>query len=188
MEKNLKRVHRWIERCIAACRNEKWDSALAEVECARAELESASEEIWERASGSGKSNQVGRLFTLSLRSGAVALLLIMAAALPISTISHAPVGIADTGTLRLELVTADEQSVLSSLRKSLSEMNLAREMPEEEIPSAPEVQVSPDRVEPTATQPGKDRASRGLDEILALIEIGQRALRGENIVVREAPE
>ena len=85
MEKNLKRVQRWIERCIAACRSEKWDSALAEVECARAELESASEEIWQRASGSDDPHRAGQFVGLSLRSLAVALLVIMVAAIPIST-------------------------------------------------------------------------------------------------------
>ena len=188
MEKNLKRVHRWIDRCIAACRNEKWDSALAEVECARAELESASEEIWERVSGSEKNYPLGRLFAMSLRSGAIALLVIMAAAMPISTISHAPVGIPNSNAVRLELVTADEQSVLSALRTSLSEMNLAREMPADEthVPSA--VQAATARTERVAIETPEERSSRGLDEILALIELGQRALRGENIIIREAPE
>jgi hypothetical protein len=188
MEKNLHRVHRWIDRCIAACRNEKWDSALAEVECARAELESASEEIWERVSGSEKNYPLGRFFPLFLRSGAVALLVIMAAALPISTLSHAPVGIANSNAVRLELVTADEQSVLSALRTSLSEMNLAREIPADEthVPSA--VQAATAGTERVTVEAREESSSRGLDEILALIEIGQRALRGENIIIREAPE
>ncbi len=189
MEKNLNRVHRWIDRCIAACRNGKWDSALAEVECARAELESASEEIWEMASGMGNNYPVGRFFALSLRSSVIALLVIMVAALPISTISHAPVGIADTSDLRLEWVTADEQSVLSSLRISLSEMNLAREIPADEIAAPPSVRIAPAMAgSPIMEKPRESSYSGGLDEILALIEIGQRALRGENIVIREAPE
>ena len=127
MEKNLKRVQRWIERCIAACRSERWDSALAEVECARAELESASEEIWQRASGAGEPNRAGRFVGLSFLSIAMAFLVIMVAAIPISTGGYAPVGVADTRQLRLEWVTVDEQSVLSALRTSLSEMNQARE-------------------------------------------------------------
>ncbi|HOC82330.1 MAG TPA: hypothetical protein PKI39_04925, partial [Synergistales bacterium] len=114
MEKNLKRVQRWIERCIAACRSERWDSALAEVECARAELESASEEIWQRASGAGEPNRAGRFVGLSFLSIAMAFLVIMVAAIPISTGGYAPVGVADTRQLRLEWVTVDEQSVLSA--------------------------------------------------------------------------
>ena len=192
MEKNLKRVQRWIERCIAACRSEKWDSALAEVECARAELESASEEIWQRASGSDDPHRAGQFVGLSLRSLAVALLVIMVAAIPISTGGYAPVGVADTRQLRLEWVTTDEQSVLSALRNSLSEMNLAREnlyqdFPAEVTPSTPMRKPQPTReASPVAMEENRAPAA-ALDEILSLIEIGQRALRGEGIVL-QSPE
>ena len=190
MEKNLKRVHRWIDRCIVACKSGKWDSALAEVECARAELESASEEIWERASGTGNQYPVARIVGLSLRSMTVAILVIMMAAIPISTGGYAPVGVADTGQLHLEWVTADEQSVLSALRTSLSEMNLARGIPHPISPSEAEPQSRPpatERAEPHVAREENKAPTAALDEILTLIEIGQRALRGEGIVIR-SPE
>jgi len=191
MEKNLKRVQRWIERCIAACRSEKWDSALAEVECARAELESAGEEIWRRASGSDDPHRVGQFVGLSLRSLAVALMVIMAAAIPISTGGYAPGGVADTRQLRLEWVTTDEQSVLSALRNSLSEMNLAREnlyqdFPAEETPPSPIQKSQPATDAPSVAMEESRAPAEALDEILSLIEIGQRALRGEGIVLQSS--
>ncbi|NLO55996.1 MAG: hypothetical protein GX108_02920, partial [Thermovirga sp.] len=127
-----------------------------------------------------------------LRSLAVALLVIMVAAIPISTGGYAPVGIADTRRLRLEWVTTDEQSVLSALRNSLSEMNLAREnlyqdFPAEVTPSTPMRKPQPTReASPVAMEENRAPAA-ALDEILSLIEIGQRALRGEGIVL-QSPE
>ncbi|HCU38309.1 MAG TPA: hypothetical protein DGT21_23670, partial [Armatimonadetes bacterium] len=50
LEKRLMRVQRWIDRCMEGCRCKAWNSAIAELECARAELDSASREIWEEAS------------------------------------------------------------------------------------------------------------------------------------------
>ncbi len=190
MEKNLKRVHRWIDRCIVACKSGKWDSALAEVECARAELESASEEIWERASGAGNQYPVVRMVGLSFRSMAVAILVIMMAAIPISTGGYAPLGVADTRQLHLEWVTADEQGVLSALRTSLSEMNLARDIPHQTSPPETEPRLGPPAMERVAPQIAREETGApavALDEILTLIEIGQRALRGEGIIIR-SPE
>lgn len=192
MEKNLKRVQRWIERCIAACRSERWDSALAEVECARAELESASDEIWRRASGVGEPSRAGRFVGLSFLSIAMAFLVIMVAAIPISTGGYAPVGVADTRQLRLEWVTVDEQSVLSALRTSLSEMNLARETlnqdyPVEGVPEAHAPMVQPSGASHRIAREEQGAPAGTLDEILTLIEIGQRTLRGEGIVI-QSPE
>jgi len=185
MDRNLKRVHRWIDRCMAACGSQKWDSALAEVECARAELESARETIWERASGSPRQFPVGQFFSLSFRSLSVAILLVMAAALPISTGGYAPMGVERISSLRLEWVTTDEQSVLKALRNSLSEMNFARntEAPEAVVRPKNTVFSGAVRQEPLkseAVNPGNPT----LEEILALIEIGQRELRGEGVIIQ----
>lgn len=183
MEKDLKRVNRWIDRCIAACRNNKWDSALAEVECARAELESARENIWERASGSQRQFPVGQVFALSFRSLAVAVLVVMVAALPISTGGYAPIGVG-AGSLRLELVTSDEQSVLKALRTSLSDMNFAREtQPRENVIHQGNRVLPRDEKNDPAALP-QDTGTVAIDEILTLLEIGQRALRGEGIVIQ----
>jgi hypothetical protein len=189
MEKDLKRVYRWIDRCMEACRSKKWNSALAEVECARAELDSARESIWELAAGEKKQFPVGQAFALSFRSLAVALLVVMVAALPISTGGYAPVGVEQARSLRLEWVTSDEQSVLSSLRKSLSEMNLAREdSPGEGFPpSRPLVFTQPVETESSHKTAGNE-VSPALEEVLTLLEIGQRVLRGSGIVVQGAEE
>ncbi|MDO9508506.1 MAG: hypothetical protein Q7I97_04070 [Thermovirgaceae bacterium] len=185
MDKSLKRVHRWIDRCIAACGSRKWDSALAEVECARAELESARKTIWEIASGEEKQFPVGQVFALSLKSLAVALLLVMAAALPISTGGYAPMGVEGTGSLRLEWVTADEHSFLSALRTSLSDMNFAAERRAEETIFRPKAQDLKAEEKAIYPAPRQESGTAALDEILTLIEIGQRALRGEGSVIQK---
>lgn len=185
MEKNLKRVHRWIDRCITACGSQKWDSALAEVECARAELESARETIWQKASGSGGQSPAGQIFALSFRSLAFALLVVMAAALPISTGGYAPMGVGGTGSLTLEWVTSDEQSVLKALRTSLSDMNFARETQPGSNITLPRVRMPESQVRQQPAVNQEEAGTDPLDKILTLIEIGQRALRGEGAVIQK---
>lgn len=187
MEKNLKRVHRWVDRCIAACGNRKWDSALAEVECARAELESARETIWEMAEGSERQFPAGQFFALSFRSLAIALLVVMVAALPISTGGYAPMGVG-ASSLRLEWVTSDEQSVLSALRTSLSDMNFAREMQAGGNIIRPVNQIFAGTEKHGSAVHKEDTGAAVIDEILTLIEIGQRALRGEGVVIQRTRE
>jgi len=128
-----------------------------------------------------------------VRSLAIAVMVVMIAAIPISTGGYRPVATDAGRDLQLEWVTPDEQSVLRSLRTNLSEMNMAR------IPEAgtgTEVTVSPatsnirqekrvfssETIEPS-TEP---EITLSLDEVLTLLEAGQRALRGEEYNIRSS--
>jgi len=197
LEKRLKRVQRWIDRCVAACRCKAWNSALAELECARAELDSASREIWELAEGSTTESRNG---WNPLPRGslvpvlAVTLFILLLAGAPTSTESFNPSRpvASEPGPL-VEWVTADEKALLDNLRKSLAggaaaasaspSASLVRSVNKGGItsqarPAAPPKQeaapVSP-RVE-TPVQP---------EDLLSLIQVGQRALRpdGEGLKI-----
>lgn len=197
MEKRLKRVQRWIDRCVEACRCKAWSSALAELECARAELDSASREIWEIAEGS--KTESGNGWSLVPKGSlvhilAVTLFILLLAGAPTSTESFnqsRPVA-SEPGPL-VEWVTADEKVLLDNLRKSLAggastaskgpAVSSVRSVNKGGSPIAAKpaaalqqqaAQVSP-RVE-APVQP---------EDLLSLIQVGQRALRpdGEGLKI-----
>jgi hypothetical protein len=203
MEKRFRRVQRWLERCIEACRKEKWSNAVADVECARAELEAAREELWSAVSEARSAKETGylqRALPLSVRSAILAVAVIMAAALPLST-GTVPAAMEQAeNRVILEWVTSDEKSLLTALRQNLSEMNSARNAGlesanpvsnREEDRQVARV-AAPLRTQrggvtgqaaPAGAPPGKAEVS--IDEILSLYEIGQRALRSDSVVFEQ---
>jgi len=203
MEKRFRRVQRWLERCIEACRKEKWSSAVADVECARAELEAAREELWSAVSEARSPEETGylqRVLPLSVRSVVLAIAVIMTAAFPLST-STVPVILEQkTSAVSLEWVTPDEKSLLAALRENLSDMNSVRNelgsspgpvsaaKPDRQIARATAASVTENRVQ---TEQGKPEGSPSkkaevtLEEILSLYEIGHRALQRESVVIKE---
>jgi hypothetical protein len=211
MEKKFRRVQRWIERCIEACRKEKWSNAVADVECARAELETARDELWSLVSegrAAEKAGYVEKILPLSLRSAFLAVVVVMAAAFPLST-GTAPVALEQVeNKVSLEWVTPDEKRLLTSLRQNLSDMNSARNTDGDvtkaettETAGEPGQQVAKTSSASAALHAGGAGQTRRqglpgqssgrkeedvtIDEILSLYEIGQRALRSESITIEE---
>lgn len=211
MEKKFRRVQRWLERCIEACRKEKWSNAVADVECARAELETARDELWSLVSegrAAEKAGYVEKILPLSLRSAFLAVVVVMAAAFPLST-GTVPVALEQVeNKVSLEWVTQDEKRLLTSLRQNLSDMNSARNTDGDvtraettETAGEPGQQVAKTSSTSAALHAGGGGQTRRqdlpgqssgrkeedvtIDEILSLYEIGQRALRSESITIEE---
>jgi len=197
LEKRLKRVQRWIDRCVEACRCKAWNSALAELECARAELDSASREIWEIAEGSTTENRNGwnPLPRASLAPVfAVTLFILLLAGAPTSTESFNPSRpvASEPGPL-VEWVTADEKALLDNLRKSLaggaaaasasSSASSARSVNKGGIPSQARPAAPPKQE--AAPVPPRVEAPVQPEDLLSLIQVGQRALRpdGEGLKI-----
>ncbi len=209
MEKRFRRVQRWLERCIEACRKEKWSNAVADVECARAELETAKDELWSlvsEARAAEKEVYAGRMLPLPLRSAFLAVVVVMAAAIPLST-GTVPVALEQVeNKVSLEWVTRDEKRLLTSLRQNLSDMNSARNILEEvtKAETAGEADRQVAKTSSTSAaihaggagqtgrqnlpgqSPGTKEEDVTIDEILSLYEVGQRALRSESITIEEA--
>ncbi|MFP4481741.1 MAG: hypothetical protein ACLFN0_02980 [Thermovirgaceae bacterium] len=203
MEKRFRRVQRWLERCIEACKKEKWSNAVADVECARAELDAARDELWTAVAEGGRTERAGKLkraFPLSLRSVFLAVTVIMAAAIPLSTGTVFVPLEQPENKVSLEWVTPDEKSLLTALRKNLSDMNSARNEVRDSSP--PLVDGGTDRqVARTTTASGainqgekkpekqerqpSEKAEVTFDEILSLYEIGHRALRTDSVLIEE---
>jgi hypothetical protein len=200
LEKRLMRVQRWVDRCMEACRCNAWNSAIAELECARAELDSASREIWEAASETQNRMQPRWLYgskAVLLHVVPVAILILFLAVGPTSMESFfSPTPLAIETSPSVEWVTADEKVLLENLRKNLSR-NLAADFPEAGVERVavgrPAARSKPlNKVESTGqgkaqipavfSQPGVSVAA---EDLLSLIQVGQRALRpdGEGLRV-----
>jgi hypothetical protein len=200
VESHLKRVERWLRRCLAACRSGSWSDALSEAECLEAEAKGLREKLWQAAeddvAGADKIRTGARAFFL-LKAAALALVMVLTAVLPISTdtgplsrdVAYAPV--------TFEFLTSQESDIIDALRESLSSGNsgtavLTVEIPKTAVPAAvmksgvamasepelaameTEVAPAPDATEETiAESPRRPSA----DEVIALIQVGQRALR-----------
>ncbi len=190
MEKKISAVQRWLDRCLVACRSRSWESALSDMECAAAELENARRSLWSVVDQAPQRPR-GRV-TRSVGTVLAATIFVLMAALPLSTsdpIRFERRGLAwqDQEAL-LELVTLDEQNLLRALRKNLSGANLVT-VPAS-VPKRPQEVQQPERraslpkesVPVVREKPSQKTVP--LDEVMSLIEIGQRALRSDgNLVI-----
>ncbi|MDR0764375.1 MAG: hypothetical protein LBE65_02130 [Synergistaceae bacterium] len=199
VENHLKRVERWLGRCVAACRGGSWRDALSEAECLEAEAKGLREKLWRateaEVAGADKIRGCSRVVA-PLKVAALALVMVLTAVLPIST---------DIGPLSpetayapetFEFLTSDEGDIINALRKSLSggnrgEAALTAETPKETAPAAKakrgaamaseakEVKASSraaetgEKIKMTAESPRRPSA----DEVITLIQVGQKALR-----------
>jgi len=199
LEKRLKRVQRWVDRCIEACRCKAWTSAVAELECARAELESASREIWEAALEGESCPRAGRAFltkTSLLHALPVTVLILLLAVGPTSIESFNPTGPSalETGP-SVEWLTADERALVENFRKSLSARTGANASDPGDktalsVPFAVRKARKGSPAEAVEKEAGmkavspKGTAPIAAEDLLSLIQVGQRALRPEGESVR----
>ncbi|NLD95729.1 MAG: hypothetical protein GX635_01310 [Synergistaceae bacterium] len=131
MEKKIARIYRWLERCAKACSAGSWNSALLDMECAKAELEDVRTEIWSKTEGAFGVRPTRR-GALALKASFLSVVLLFSLAAPLAIQSSRPAssvyqasGNVHSGEHVLEWVTGDEQAVLAALRKSLSDANRA---------------------------------------------------------------
>ncbi|PIE55071.1 MAG: hypothetical protein CSA35_03005 [Dethiosulfovibrio peptidovorans] len=189
MEKRIHTVQRWLDRCLLACRSRSWENALSDMECAAAELENARRVLW---------SVVDQPHTFSRRRGTrsvgtvlAATVFVLMAAFPLSTSDLRGEALLwqDQKAL-LELVTLDERKLLRALRNNLSGANLV-EVPSSVSEPPKEFQRQRHRVSRSEELPSMPKSTSSqrtvpLDEMMSLIEIGQRALRGgDSLVILE---
>ena len=199
MEKKIARIARWLDRCARACSARSWQSALLDMECAKAELEEARSELWARAEGSSRPlpavRKAGRMTVVAV----LGLFLVLSVAGPLAVQSvRETVAIASGPSL--EWVSTDEKALLSALRRNLSDANLAR-LSEEEGVLSPEpgsaMAERPAAVRRNVSAPAErnsgklqipSSSGREFDTIITLVQIGQKALRERESAIRfDAP-
>ncbi len=124
MDKQIRKVQKWLERCLIACRSGSWENALAEMECANAEMEMARKELWSIVENQEKNDRARfcNLLANATRAGVLALLIIFASAMPLSRLNMSSV-LPEIGRDNhiVEFINDEEEVLLQALRNSLSE-------------------------------------------------------------------
>ena len=191
---------------MLACRAKSWENALMEMECAKAEMDLAREELWAAAQEDGNGKRMHVLAFRSTRAAFVAAFLLLVTAAPIANsvmIVQEQGRIAIRTAPVLEWVTTDERTLLSALRKSLSEANAgsSREVfaasdAREDGVGNTETRVSAvDRRDRDMSGKQADRAGRESvsaksqpvvtgEMIYSLVQLGQKALRNSEPAIR----
>jgi hypothetical protein len=201
MEKKIARIVRWLDRCSKACSAKSWQSALLDMECAKAELDEARSELWARAEGSSQASPVIRKVGRISLAAALSLFLVLSVAGPLS-VQTARETVSVASGPSLEWVSTDEKALLSALRRSLSDANMARlsteqgeEPPARESVASPAVRPADNRRNLSVRQGRKNgnlqidsSSGREFDTIINLVQIGQKALRERESAIRfDAP-
>ena len=189
MEKKIARISRWLDRCGRACSARSWKNALLDMECAKAELEEARSELWVRAERDGDTAPSAGKAVRVVCVSCLSILLLLSVAAPVAM---QPEFLSEAASEpALEWVTSDEKALLAVLRKNLSEANLAYLSEETSSVSSfqPEEGAGKELVRGADKKnipAAKEWTSRDgdTDSILALVQIGQNALRGSESPIR----
>jgi hypothetical protein len=211
MERHLQRVERWLKRCVAACKCGSWSDALAEAECLEAETKGLREKLWsaaeEEALGVEKHGAAHCVFAV-LKVATLAMAMVLTAIIPISLDPEARAPIAFPSAESVALLSSTESDIINALRESLSSGNSGRVVLSVEIPEKIPVPASERGAamasEKSIPSPRRDveitfqpavpaeeaaEAERrpSVDDVLSLIQVGQRALRASEPGVTVVP-
>ena len=216
-EKRLRRIERWLARCVEACRCGAWGSAVMEAECMEAETREFREQLWKTAAREayGKPRRsMGKAVAAYARVDSLSALFVLMTGLPLSIDQDRP--FYGFQAQSLELLTSTEGDILAALRENLSNGNrgtvvLSIELPARDpAPEAPRpgeasAQTAPMRrapavkvikAAPRVTRPGqeekegppaKSETGPSIEEVLSLMQIGQRALSASEPAVKVLP-
>lgn len=201
MDKQIKKVQKWLERCLIACRSGSWENALAEMECANAEMEMARKELWAIVENQEKNDRARfrNLIANTIRAGALALLIVFASAMPLSRLNISGV-LPEIGRDNhiVEFINDEEEVLLQALRNSLSENGFRESAFTDQSQSTiiRQVDMDPDSEKEerialspsgagtspaiTASNGGTEKSpeqSLTLESLIALVQIGEEALR-----------
>lgn len=190
MENKIQKVQRWLERCLGACKSKSWENALADMECAAAELDTARKELWSVVDGS-RAIVRARRRSRTVGASFIAAVFVLMSAIPV--VMPEPMRQVvqsmewEDQKAMLELITRDEKALLVSLRKNLSNANQASQIDrtkykEEVLLDRPGpisvVSIPAESVEVANLKKRTDgEESIALEDMVQLLEIGQKALR-----------
>jgi hypothetical protein len=214
-DKRLKRIERWLKRCVEACRCGAWAEAIMEIGCMEAETREFREELWEKAECEAAripQRSLKKTLFCCMKVAALSAVFVLSAGLPLSTEQdRAFYGFQPDS---IALLTSTESDILNALRETLSNRNtgtviLSIELPESieppvprslgaaaaetEMPArrAPAVRIAETAgtAPPEATPAPEPKEQEGptVEEVLSLIQIGQRALRASEPAVTIMP-
>lgn len=205
VERRIRRVQRWLDRCLEACRIGQWQAALAEMECARTDLEIARRALWEQVTAEGAVKPKPHRGVAMLRGALVSALVILSAAHPLAFDDPSTVASRSSAPEIMAFVTQDEQTLLLALRARLGEGALRQTEAEfEQLPAAEKAGrrsgetvlgvggAAPAAAKRSSGTAGARSVTRqgvgasppettgvplAAEDLLALVQVGERALR-----------
>jgi hypothetical protein len=175
-----------------------------EADCLEAETKGLREELWcviTEECLETKTRVFGGMIIRTLEAAVLALVLVMAAVIPLSVDPDAKPETSAAPFESLALLTSVESDIINELRRNLSSANSGRVVLTVEIPeksSVPVVQrgaamaseavVSvPPPVQENKTADNPESRHPSADEVISLIQIGQRVLRVPDSMIRIIP-
>lgn len=202
MKNKITRLQRWLDRLGAACDSKRWDSAAVEADCLSAEVREVRDELWKLAAAEPSASP--RIFSregvrMSLKSAAIAIVIVMFSTLPIAVESEKPWNLAantakkEVPAEHLSWVTDDEDNLLQVLRSGLNANNPSANMAANpgfaQPPAAAKKTAAREpglkkTVKPapvknlSAAKQNKTEPTLAPEDMLALIQAGEKALRG----------
>ena len=191
MERRVAGIIRWLERCIRAYKDGAVESALMDVECARADIETLRGDLWKKLE---RRHHVCSCWFSSFKAAEAllwALGMMLITATPLALQQDRFEGRTE-GNSTLEWITPDERELLSNLRRRPDEPLALIVVPEELIvepqimsvpmsarAAEPARRRSPDPPPSEQNEQKKPEINLTYDSILALIETGERAMKNE---------
>ena len=203
MKKKISRIQRWLDRLSTACDTGRWDSALVEADCLSAEVREIREDLTHKlesdccpAPGIFSRSAVA----MSIKSVGIAIFIVMVSTIPLAVESERPwtaktetTSVQSSGEEILTWVTREEDELIRTLRADLSGQN-AGTAQTESVFSAPvkkraSAQVKKENTEisemPTVRNtPERSETGISAEDLLALLQIGEKALRGDTPAIK----
>lgn len=177
-----------------------------EAECLEAEARGLREDMWKAADASVHGEAPASIksrISLALRVAAVTFVMIAAFDLPLSTDQDRPFEVYG----EVALLTSSEADILNALRSSLSSGNQGNavvmlQVPAQEEKPAPRIRqtrpavasersAAPEKKAadvPTESEAPEVRRELSVEDVLALVQVGERALHISNAGVRVVPD
>jgi hypothetical protein len=200
VEKRITGIVRWLERCLKAYRTGALESALMDAECARADIELLRDDVWKKLerqyAAKPRKGSVCLWLRLPTKVAFLAMVVVLAAATPVALFENAPqrerTFREGQNSLTLEWVTPDEQTLLSNLRKHLSDANsFASIQRAGETIEKPVVASKTPSPEPTAqaiqaiqeTPEVAELQKIPYDRILSLVQTGEKAMKQQASII-----
>ncbi|MDO4987751.1 MAG: hypothetical protein Q4E17_01795 [Synergistes sp.] len=205
MNNKIGRLQRWLDRLGKACESKNWKSAVAEADCLSAELRQVREELWEEAEaktvGVPLALRVRKMCAFGTKAAAIALIIVCSCAFPIAVenmnggaVASLPVeSVEKEAKNELAIVTTEEKELIQLLRKNLAETKTSLKKAEAQLNSkkndkktkvtAKAAEIAPKQITAPTMQINAEHSVKA-DDLLTLIQIGEKSLRGGESVIK----
>jgi hypothetical protein len=198
MKKKISRIQRWLDRLSTACETGRWDSALVEADCLSAEVREIREDLTRKLENANSATTYifsRSTVAMSIKSVGIALFIVLVSTIPLAVESERPRSaqiasgpVQSSGREMLAWVTREEDELIRTLRADLSGQNAELDKQEKvfSVPAKKRASVRGSNesivvseIPALRNMPVRSEAGISAEDLLALVQIGEKALRGD---------